>query len=111
MSATVLTFYDAAARERVSRVARRAAANRTVIDNLANGRYAASPWAGISAFLIRAGPIQRTFRTGDALGSAVRRGTDEIRHARANGLSVHLPALTVRSARRGSTHVYDYDVF
>lgn len=94
-----------ATRERVPSVTWRATANGAVIDYRALGVQAAGARARVRAFLVYASLILRALRTDHAFRPATRRTSNEFRQAGANGLFVHLAALTVRAARRRLTRV------
>lgn len=71
-----------------------------MVDHLALSAISAGSGARVYALLVHAGLIQRTFGTDNALGPASRGRPDVTEQARAHGLIVDLPALTIRAARR-----------
>ena len=93
--------WDWAARdERIASVLTRAVANGIVIDDAAFGVLAAYAGARIGTLLIDARLGGVAVRVQYAFGPAAGRGAD-VRHlARADGATVDLAALAVRSARR-----------
>lgn len=89
--------------ERISSVTWRAATNWIVVDHFASRSNAASSRTRVSAFLTAAGLVPTAVGVHYAFRSASRRAADVTRNARADGLSVHSSALTVRAARRWTT--------
>lgn len=76
-----------------------------MIDDCALGADSAGSWAGISAFLVVAGFVQRALRADSAFRTAERRRASEARQARANRLLIENAALAVRAAGRRHTRV------
>lgn len=82
-----------------------AAADRTVIEYSAIGLLTAGSRARVDALLILADPVQRAIGARDALGSTGRGSSLIGGLTRANGLTVRLSALAVRSAGRRSARI------
>jgi len=101
-----LTFNPVTPAEGVSSVSRVTRANRVMVDDLAPGIGAASARTGIFASLVNTGFVLGAFGADHALGSAVRRDTDKLSPARADGVVVVFPAVAVRATWRGLARVF-----
>lgn len=87
------------AHERVAGEAKRAAADRVVVHNLAARILTAGSGTRIAAPLTDAGFVERTFGADNAFRSAVGWRADKTCLARAHGMSVRLAADAVRPTR------------
>jgi hypothetical protein len=92
-----LTFKPVTPAEGVSGMSSIASANRVMVDDPALSVRAASARARVFTPLVNTGLVQRTFCANNTLRSAVRRNTNELSPARANGMTITFPAVTVRA--------------
>lgn len=80
-------------------------ADRDMIMNSAISVQAAGARTGILTSLANASLIARTISGNDALGTAVWRCTDVIKHTRARRITINIATLRIGSTRRGYARV------